>query len=166
MKIYLITLLVAFTCINSFAQENPDSIAFNTDLDGGKIAYVDRPDNYELDSFITMESVLIDVNERTGNNKLQFGADYEFTFNLTNVFQQHIAILGFSKPCFCITPNWHKTPIAPGSVGFIKIKYTATIIGTSQKTLRAYLYDAVTMKAVGKIDFEIKATVNNINSPN
>jgi len=157
---------MAFIYANAYSQENPDTIIYNTELDGGVAEYIQKPDNYELDSLFPMEAILIDVNERVGLAGLQFGEVYEITFNISNIFQKDVVIIGFSKPCICIVPDWHKTPIAPGAVGFVKVKYTATVIGPSQKTFRAYLYDAATMQAVAKADINIKAVVNNINTPN
>lgn len=160
---YLIVLSsILFFCNPSIGQSIEDSINYDTEFDGGLIEHIIKPDDYELDSVVTFSTITVNVNEKAGIDNLTFGESYSFQLSISNELDADVLILGFSRPCLCIQTDWHKTPLTPGAIGFVSIKYTATIIGPSQKVLTAYLFDISTMKAVAKANIILQANVANI----
>lgn len=165
LKACLIAIIFSFGNTQIKAQSSSDSLA-NYSYSTGESSQQATLKEYELDTFSIMETIVININEKTGAQKLKFGEVYEFSFNISNIFSSAILIMGFSRPCLCIVPSWQQTPIAPGAVGFVNVKFTATVIGPSQKTMRAYLYDAISHKAVAKIDITLISNTDNINNAN
>ena len=146
---------IILSCHITYAQ---GEVEYNDDYNGGQIEFIPgATDFYDKEFFINLETITIDINEFLGINELVLGSKYEILFNIDNPTSKDLEIRGFSNPCLCIQPDWHKTPIAPGESGFVKVKYTATIVGPSQKQFKAYLYDKNTNKPVAKVTVILSA---------
>ncbi|MCU0423837.1 MAG: DUF1573 domain-containing protein [Bacteroidia bacterium] len=148
--------MVIFASQTTRAQEE---IEYNDELKGNQVEYVEMEDRYGKEAFQVWETVSINFNDLTGMTELVLGEKYEALIYLPNIGIRDVFIRGFSNPCLCIQTDWHKTPIAPGATGFVKIKYTASIIGPHQKQFKAYLFDSVTLKPVAKVNIIIHANV-------
>lgn len=46
---------------------------------------------------------------------------YKFTF--TNTGDKHLTLIDVKPSCGCTTPEWTKTPVAPGEKGFVKVEF-------------------------------------------
>lgn len=64
------------------------------------------------------------------------GPDVSYDFWFTNTGQEPLIIRSCNASCGCTTPNWTKTPIAPGEKGKITVKYTTQDhVGSFNKTV-------------------------------
>ena len=64
-------------------------------------------------------------------NKFDFGTIKEgdivkHTFNFRNTGNQPLVISEVRVTCGCTTPDWTKTPVAPGKTGFITAQFNST----------------------------------------
>jgi len=153
-------LLLIFTLLSyvkSFGQ-NPPEIVYD-DSEIGVLTDQVYNDNYENEFFIKLDSIFFDLNEYLAVAELTLGESYEFTVSFTNTLDFAAVVKAVVNPCSCVNLDWTKSVISSGTTGFVKIKYTATIIGESQKRFTAVFYDAQGIKPLAKKDIIVKAVV-------
>ena len=147
-----------FFCVKSFGQTPPEIIYDDSEI-GVLLTDQVYQDNYENEIFIKLDSIFFDLNEFLAISDLTLGESYEFTVSFTNTLDLGAVVKAVVNPCSCINLDWTKSVISPGTTGFVKIKYTATIIGESQKRFTAVFYDAQGVKPLAKKDIIVKAAV-------
>jgi hypothetical protein len=161
MKKYLQVLPLIFTlfsCVKSFGQLPPEIVYDDSEI-GVLLTNQVYQDYYENESFIKLDSIFFDLNESATVSELTLGESYEFTVSITNTLEVGAVVKAIVNPCSCANLDWTKSVINPGTIGFIKIKYTATIIGDSQKRFTAVFYDNQGIKPLAKKDIIVKAAV-------
>jgi len=76
-------------------------------------------------------------------------------FKFTNKGKAPIVLNDVKASCGCTAPEWTRTPVAPGSVGTIKVTYNTSIVGAFAKSI------TVNSNAVNSpLVLIIKGTVN------
>jgi hypothetical protein len=161
MKKYLQVLSLIFTLFSiakSFGQTPPVIIYDDSEIGILSTNQVYQ-DYYEKESFIKLDSIFFDLNELATVSELTLGGSYEFTVSITNTLEVGAVVKAVVNPCSCVNLDWTKSVISPGTTGFVKIKYTATIIGESHKRFTAVFYDAQGIKPLAKKDIIVKAVV-------
>jgi len=73
--------------------------------------------------------------ERIQMGKLKQGEPATATFTVTNTGNKPLFIEKTMPSCACTTPEYTKTPIAPGKTGFVKATYNAGNMGSFTKTV-------------------------------
>lgn len=147
-----------FFSVKSFGQTPPEIVYDDSEI-GVLLTDQVYQDNYENESFIKLDSIFFDLNEFFAISDLTLGESYEFTVDIKNTIDIGAVIKAVVNPCSCVNLDWTKSVISPGSIGFVKIKYTATLIGESQKRFTAVFYDAQGIKPLAKKDVIVKAVV-------
>ncbi len=147
-----------FFYVKSFGQTPPEIIYDDSEI-GILLTNQVYQDYYEKESFIKLDSIFFDLNEFLAISDLTLGESYEFTISIKNPLDVGSVIKAVVNPCSCVNLDWSKSVISQGNTGFVKIKYTATIIGESQKRFTAVFYDAQGIKPLAKKDIIVKAVV-------
>jgi P pilus assembly chaperone PapD len=73
--------------------------------------------------------------ERIQMGKLKQGEPATATFTVTNTGSKPLLIEKTMPSCSCTTPEYTKTPIAPGKTGIVKATYNAGSAGSFNKTV-------------------------------
>jgi hypothetical protein len=63
------------------------------------------------------------------------GSDGSFEFNFTNKGKAPIILNDVKASCGCTTPEWTRTPVAPGEKGIIKVTYNTNNVGAFSKSI-------------------------------
>lgn len=63
------------------------------------------------------------------------GSDGGCEFNFTNKGKAPIILNDVKASCGCTTPEWTRTPVAPGDKGIIKVTYNTNNVGTFNKSI-------------------------------
>ena len=153
--LYLSIMLFSF---NIYGQSPPEIVYDDSEIG---ILLTDQiyKDNYENEVIIQLDSHYLDLNELLVISELTLGVTYEVTINFSNTLNDIAIIKAVINPCSCTSVDWYKGSISAGSTGFIKIKYTATILGESQKRFTAVFYDTQGLKPLGKKDIVLNTKV-------
>lgn len=86
-------------------------------------------------------------------------ATYEFDF--TNTGKEPILIQTAQASCGCTTPEWPRTPIAPGKTGKIKVGYNSEgRPGTFAKDVTVTVVSGTNQDKTGTTKLTIKGNVN------
>ena len=86
-------------------------------------------------------------------------ATYEFDF--TNTGKEPISIQTAQASCGCTTPEWPKTPIAPGKTGKIKVGYNSEgRPGAFTKDVTVTIVSGANQDKTGTTKLTIKGNVN------
>lgn len=138
--------LLIMLCTNQtlFAQEEDES-EIGVELTGQEYR-----DNYETEILFEMDSIVIYVHTEVGVEELTYGETYVMTIDLENSMADQAKLVEIISACACISNEWYKQPIAAGAMGFVKVKYTASIIGLSQKVFTAIYSDPASHKPIAK----------------
>jgi Protein of unknown function (DUF1573) len=67
--------------------------------------------------------------------KIKQGVPVSHEFKFTNTGKAPLIIVNAQPSCGCTTPDWTKTPVAPGQSGFIKATFNAGAVGPFNKTV-------------------------------
>jgi hypothetical protein len=63
------------------------------------------------------------------------GSDGGCEFNFTNKGKAPIVLNEVKASCGCTTPEWTRTPVAPGEKGIIKVTYNTNNVGAFSKSI-------------------------------
>lgn len=63
------------------------------------------------------------------------GSDGNCEFKFVNKGKAPIILNNVKASCGCTTPEWTRTPVAPGGTGSIKVAYNTNIAGAFNKTV-------------------------------
>ncbi len=63
------------------------------------------------------------------------GADGGCEFTFTNKGKTPIILNDVKASCGCTTPDWTRTPVAPGEKGIIKVTYNTNNVGAFSKSI-------------------------------
>lgn len=63
---------------------------------------------------------------------------HPFEFAFTNTGKGVLIVSNVAPTCGCTVATWTKEPIKPGGKGVVKVTYTASQIGTFDKTLNVF----------------------------
>ena len=63
------------------------------------------------------------------------GSDGSTIFNFSNKGKAPIVLNNVQASCGCTTPEWTRTPIAPGEKGMIKVTYNTNNLGAFNKSI-------------------------------
>jgi len=66
---------------------------------------------------------------------MEYGGDGNTEFTFTNKGKAPVVLSNVRASCGCTTPEWTKTPVAPGEKGTIKVKYNTNLPGTFNKSI-------------------------------
>ena len=61
---------------------------------------------------------------------------YDFVFK--NISGEDLIIDNVRTTCGCTVPDWKETPIAPDSIGHIKVRFDARNLGYFRKKIKVY----------------------------
>jgi hypothetical protein len=67
--------------------------------------------------------------------KIKQGVPVTHEFKFTNSGKAPLIIVNAQPSCGCTTPDWTKTPVAPGESGFIKATFNAGAAGPFNKSI-------------------------------
>lgn len=67
--------------------------------------------------------------------KIKQGTPVTHEFKFTNTGKTPLIITNVQASCGCTTPDWSKTPVAPGATGYVKATYNAAAMGGFNKTV-------------------------------
>lgn len=90
----------------------------------------------QTDSTSVLNGARISVNKEThdyGTIKLNSNGNCEFI--ITNTGNEPLIIRTVNASCSCMVPTWSMEPIAPGKIGFIKLKYDTNRPGPINKSV-------------------------------
>lgn len=80
------------------------------------------------------------------------GSIAEYYFEFTNVGDQPLVIRDVQTSCGCTTPEFPKTPVAPGKSDKIKVGYKTDRVGPINRTLTVQSNAGdVTLKIIGEV---------------
>lgn len=114
-KTFLITILIAFTTVISFAQ-SAQAITSNKSL---------MP--YSEFKWLTSESINL--------GKIEKGKPVKTTFEFINTGNAPLIISSVKAQCGCTGVEYSQQAIAPNEKGFVKVTYNAANIGTFEKSI-------------------------------
>jgi hypothetical protein len=63
------------------------------------------------------------------------GGDGNCVFTFTNKGTKPLVLNNVRAFCGCTTPEWTKTPVAPGEKGTIKVRYNTSLVGSFNKSI-------------------------------
>lgn len=63
------------------------------------------------------------------------GGDGNCVFTFTNKGNKPLVLSNVRASCGCTTPDWTKTPVAPGEKGTIKVRYNTNLVGSFNKSI-------------------------------
>lgn len=63
------------------------------------------------------------------------GSDGNCEFKFVNKGKAPIILNNVKASCGCTTPEWTRTPVAPGGTGSIKVAYNTNLVGAFNKTV-------------------------------
>lgn len=63
------------------------------------------------------------------------GSDGNTEFKFTNKGKTPLVLSNVRASCGCTTPEWTKTPVAPGETGIVKVKYNTNLPGSFNKSI-------------------------------
>lgn len=115
-KKYFITLLLGLAGFTGFAQNSP----------------VTAPPSVAAPVLAPNQKIVTDGAVLTfTENKFDFGVIPEgevvkHTFKFRNTGNQPLVIAEVRVTCGCTTPDWTKTPVAPGQTGFVTTQFNST----------------------------------------
>lgn len=66
---------------------------------------------------------------------VEYAGDGNTVFTFTNKGKSPVVLSNVKASCGCTTPEWTKTPVAPGEKGEIKVKYNTNLQGTFNKSI-------------------------------
>ena len=67
--------------------------------------------------------------------KIKQGVPATHEFKFTNKGKVPLVITNAQPSCGCTTPDWTRTPVAPGEKGFIKATFNAAAVGPFTKSV-------------------------------
>jgi hypothetical protein len=74
-------------------------------------------------------------NQNFDFGKIKQGVPASHEFKFTNKGKVPLVITNAQPSCGCTTPDWTRTPVAPGAQGFIKATYNAAASGPFTKSI-------------------------------
>lgn len=83
------------------------------------------------------------------------GADGNRVFKFKNAGKEPLILTNVKASCGCTTPNWTRTPIAPGQAGEIAVHYDTNRMGQFTKTITVQSNAKSATKVItikGKVD--------------
>jgi hypothetical protein len=84
------------------------------------------------------------------------GSDGKQVFKFTNTGDKPLIILMVKSSCDCSVPSWTKTPVLPGKMGEIAVKYNTKNIGTFSKSIEVFSNDPKASRKLLRIKGEVK----------
>lgn len=63
------------------------------------------------------------------------GSDGNCEFKFVNKGKAPIILNNVKASCGCTSPDWTRTPVAPGETGTIKVAYNTNLVGAFNKTV-------------------------------
>lgn len=82
----------------------------------------------------SQDSIIFDKLEHDYGT-VEYGGDGNTEFTFTNKGKAPVVLSNVRASCGCTTPEWTKTPVAPGEKGTIKVKYNTNLPGTFSKSI-------------------------------
>ena len=77
-------------------------------------------------------------NENFDFGKIKQGIPATHEFKFTNTGKAPLVITEAKASCGCTTPDWTRTPVAPGATGYIKATFNAGVTGPFNKSVTVY----------------------------
>jgi hypothetical protein len=112
MKNSLIAFCLAITCLAGEAQTAGDPVL------------VPKPPD-----------VLLLKETKHDFSKIPQGRPAIYSFQIMNTGQEPLSLTNVQASCGCTTPEWSRSPIAPGATSWIKVGYNAYAEGPFTKTV-------------------------------
>ena len=81
-----------------------------------------------------------------------------YSFEIKNTGKAPLIISNVEAQCGCTTPEWTKTPIAPGKTGFVKATFNAAAVGPFNKSVFVKS-NATNVETGGRYELKIKGEV-------
>lgn len=88
----------------------------------------------QTDQTSTQDSIAFDKTEHDYGTITQ-GADGNCVFSFVNKGKAPLILSNVQASCGCTTPEWTRTPVAPGEKGAIKVKYDTNRVGSFNKSI-------------------------------
>lgn len=74
--------------------------------------------------------------------KIPQGTPVFHEFKFENKLNKPVIVENVLTSCGCTTPEWDKSPVAPGKTSIVKVGYNAASLGNFNKSIQVFLKDS------------------------